>query len=208
MTEQEWLAGKDSRPMAALVTQSARATSRVRRLFMAAFWGGQIPYINAEHHAEFLKVIAALENWAETGKAPRKRYTNVFMASDPIDAWDRTIGVSTQSGSGFATAGARQSAFLREIFGNPFRPVECAPSWLTLDVVALAQGIYADRAFDRMPILADALQDAGCMNEDVLSHCRDAALTHARGCWVVDLLLGTGERLPKTPDRKPRRRKS
>jgi len=56
--------------------------------------------------------------------------------------------------------------------------------------VALARGIYDDRAFDRMPILADALQDAGCVNEDVLNHCRDAQQTHIRGCWVVDLVLG------------------
>jgi hypothetical protein len=63
------------------------------------------------------------------------------------------------------------------------------PQWLTSTVAALAQGIYADRAFDRLPILADALQDAGCGNEDVLAHCRGAG-PHARGCWVVDLLLG------------------
>ncbi len=74
--------------------------------------------------------------------------------------------------------------------GNPFRPVTVEPIWLTSTVVALAQGIYADRAFDRMPILADALQDAGCYNDDILIHCRDESLTHVRGCWVVDLLLG------------------
>jgi len=79
---------------------------------------------------------------------------------------------------------------LRDIFGNPFRPVACDASWLTSDVVALARGIYDDRAFDRMPILADALQDAGCDNDEVLNHCRDAAQVHVRGCWVVDLLLG------------------
>jgi len=83
-----------------------------------------------------------------------------------------------------------QTALVRDIFGNPFRPVALDPSWLTSDVVALARGIYADRAFDRMPILADALQDAGCANDDVLNHCRDAAQVHVRGCWVVDLLLG------------------
>jgi hypothetical protein len=52
----------------------------------------------------------------------------------------------------------------------------------------LAEGIYQERAFDRMPILADALQDAGCDNEDVLTHCRQPG-EHVRGCWVVDLVL-------------------
>ncbi len=80
--------------------------------------------------------------------------------------------------------------FIRDIFGNPFRPVAVDPLWLTSDVLALAKGIYEERAFERMPILADALQDAGCNHDVVLKHCRDEKATHVRGCWVVDLLLG------------------
>jgi hypothetical protein len=56
--------------------------------------------------------------------------------------------------------------------------------------VALATGIYEERAFDRMPILADALEDAGCDNTDIIAHCRDPKGGHVRGCWVVDLVLG------------------
>jgi hypothetical protein len=82
-----------------------------------------------------------------------------------------------------------QADLLRDIFGNPFRPVAVDPRWLTSDVVELARGIYADCAFDRLPILADALQDAGCDHPDVLTHCRCDG-PHVRGCWVVDLLLG------------------
>ncbi|MBP3959984.1 hypothetical protein J8F10_32485 [Gemmata sp. G18] len=80
---------------------------------------------------------------------------------------------------------------MRELFGNPFRPVALVPVWLTSTVRALAEGIYQERAFDRMPILADALQDAGCDNEDILTHCRQPG-EHVRGCWVVDLVLGKG----------------
>ena len=97
------------------------------------------------------------------------------------------------AGTSFEGAGSAYCDLTRDIFGNPFRPVVCDPSWLTSDVLALARGIYAEKAFDRMPILADALQDAGCANEDVLSHCRAASATHVRGCWVVDLVLGKGE---------------
>ena len=83
---------------------------------------------------------------------------------------------------------AAQADLLRDIFGNPFRPVAFDPNWRTSDVLALARGIHNQRAFDRMPILADALQDAGCDNPAILDHCRgDGA--HARGCWVVDLVL-------------------
>ncbi|MBX9578704.1 MAG: hypothetical protein K2X87_00200 [Gemmataceae bacterium] len=83
-----------------------------------------------------------------------------------------------------------QAAIVRDIFGNPFRPVAVEPEWRTSAVVALARGVYADRAFDRLPVLADALDDAGCTNADLLAHCRDPALTHVRGCWAVDLILG------------------
>ena len=66
-----------------------------------------------------------------------------------------------------------------------------APAWAVrlADVVALARTIYDERAFDRLPILTDALLDAGCSREDVLAHCRGEG-SHARGCWVLDLLLG------------------
>ena len=82
-----------------------------------------------------------------------------------------------------------QCELLRDIFGNPFRPVAVDPEWLTSTVVALARGVYDDRAFDRLPILADALQDAGCEDADILAHCRGDG-PHVRGCWVVDLMLG------------------
>jgi hypothetical protein len=82
-----------------------------------------------------------------------------------------------------------QVGLIRDIFGNPFRPVTINPAWRTSNVTALAQAIYDDRAFDRLPILADALEDAGCDNADILNHCRQPGV-HVRGCWVVDLVLG------------------
>jgi hypothetical protein len=83
---------------------------------------------------------------------------------------------------------AAQSQLLREIFGT-FYPMAINPSWLTSTIRSLAQGIYTDRAFDRLSILADALQDAGCDNDDMLTHCRSDG-PHVRGCWAVDLILG------------------
>ena len=79
---------------------------------------------------------------------------------------------------------------LREVFGNPFRPATLDPAWRTSTVLTLASQMYESRDFSAMPILADALQDAGCDSEEVLNHCRDAHATHVRGCWVVDLVLG------------------
>src|SRR5262249_28372930 len=82
-----------------------------------------------------------------------------------------------------------QSQLLHDIFRNPFRPVTLNPAWRTSNVTALAQSIYDDRAFDRLPILADALEDAGCDNADILNHCRQPG-EHVRECWVMDLVLG------------------
>jgi hypothetical protein len=84
---------------------------------------------------------------------------------------------------------AAQADILREVLGNPFKPVKLKPAWLTDTVVALARHAYQTEDFSTLPILADALQDAGCENEDILNHCRDPKQVHVRGCWVVDLVL-------------------
>jgi hypothetical protein len=82
-----------------------------------------------------------------------------------------------------------QSELLRDIFGNPFLPVAVDPAWLTPAVFEQAEAIYRERAFDRLPELAGALEQAGCANLWVLHHCGRPG-EHVRGCWVVDLLLG------------------
>jgi hypothetical protein len=84
---------------------------------------------------------------------------------------------------------ARHCAFVRDIFSASFRPVDFDPSWRTESVVALARGVYEERAFERLPVLGDALEDAGCSDEVVLAHCRKYG-AHVRGCLVVDSVLG------------------
>jgi hypothetical protein len=87
---------------------------------------------------------------------------------------------------------AEQARLLRCIFGNPFRPMQADGAWLRWNdatIVKIAEAIYEERCFGDLPILADALEDAGCDNADLLAHCREPG-EHVRGCWVVDLLLG------------------
>src|SRR5262249_18384399 len=87
---------------------------------------------------------------------------------------------------------AAEVALLREVFGNPFRPVALDPAWLRYQDGAapeLARSIYDEYAFDRLPIPADALEDAGGTDAAILGHCRQPG-EHVRGCWVVDALLG------------------
>jgi hypothetical protein len=83
-----------------------------------------------------------------------------------------------------------QADLLRCIFGPLlFRPVDFTSDWRTPTVIAIAQAIYDKRGFDDLPILGDALEDAGCTNTDILEHCRSSS-NHVRGCWVVDFVLG------------------
>jgi hypothetical protein len=122
----------------------------------------------------------------------------VLAGLDPDEA-SRALGTICQaikaypfrwvSWFGWGKEPKAEAVLIREVFGNPFRPVNIHVAWLTSTVTSLAQAIYDERAFDRIPILADALEDAGCTNQDILNHCRGGG-EHVRGCWVVDLLLG------------------
>jgi hypothetical protein len=89
-----------------------------------------------------------------------------------------------------------QCCILQEIIGNPFRPVVFDPAWRTPTVTALATAAYDERSLpagtldaDRLAVLADALDDAGCTDEQILAHLREPS-PHVRGCWAIDLLLG------------------
>ncbi len=84
-----------------------------------------------------------------------------------------------------------QISLLPDVVGNPFRPATLAPVWLDWNdgvIRKLAQAVYDDRAFDRLPVLADALEEAGSTDAALLTHCRGPG-PHVRGCWLVDLLL-------------------
>jgi hypothetical protein len=125
-----------------------------------------------------------------------------WAAAQAVDAADAGAAARATEAAARTTRAAAKAAeqqaqadLLRDIFSNPFRPSPPVPptvlAWNDGTVRRMAEGIYKERAFDRMPILADALEDAGCANEDLLSHCRSEG-PHVRGCWAVDLLLGRG----------------
>jgi hypothetical protein len=93
---------------------------------------------------------------------------------------------------GTAAERHRQCDLIRCLLGNPFRKVALDLAWLTWNggaAAAMARRIAEERRFADLPVLADALEDAGCADSDVLTHCRGPA-PHAHGCWVLDLLVG------------------
>ncbi len=114
-------------------------------------------------------------------------------------ASEHAAAIATEAAVAARAGRLDQVTLLRDIFGPlPFRPVAVDPSWLAWNagtVRQLAEGIYQERAFDRIPILADALEEAGCDNEEILQHLRGPG-PHVRGCWVLDLLSGRGEGTP------------
>jgi hypothetical protein len=127
-------------------------------------------------------------------------FTSAFMAAVNSAKWSAHAGTDKPDGRVrsykepewrplWDSARLNQTVIVRCVFGNPFRPVTFDPRWRTADVLGLAKGIYEDPAFDRMPMLADALMDAVCDSNAIIAHCRGDG-PHVRGCWVVDLILG------------------
>jgi hypothetical protein len=132
------------------------------------------------------------KNWYRTAADAAYMLTNTRSERFPLGI---AVGIflkawgATQQVTGHQFEHTLLCSLIRDVIGNPFRPVALDPAWRTEAVVALAAGIYADRAFERLPVLADALDDTGCDHADILNHCRGGG-PHVRGCWVVDLLLG------------------
>jgi hypothetical protein len=124
---------------------------------------------------------------AEAAAEPLRAFRVAAEASS-ARVW-AVVGVFEEMQAAKAREKSFQCDLLRDLFGNPFRPVTVTPCWQTPDVVTLAGHIYHDRAFERLPELAGALEAAGCTDEAVLAHCRGPG-PHVRGCWVADVLLG------------------
>lgn len=108
----------------------------------------------------------------------------------PVPPGEANVQMDASWQAEYDAESARQAGLLREIVGNPFRKSLVDPAWLTWQggtIQRIAQSVYEERRFEGLPILADALEDAGCTNAAILDHCRSAG-AHVRGCWVVDKL--------------------
>lgn len=215
ITEAEWLSATTFGPL--LRTASQLSSERKLRLFVCAcarFFLPANPHPDlhrglavAEQMADGTASLAAIESTRELFgsltyvsdyEARGFGGENSFAAAFVQDAVSPRVHQATRRAHGRlsdyeADLGLVNAqtvvSWLRDIFGNPFRPVKIDPTWLTLSVIELARTIYDERAFDRLPILADALMDAGCDSEEIIQHCRGEG-PHSRGCWVVDLVLG------------------
>jgi hypothetical protein len=194
VTEYEWLECQD--PSSLLQALRERVGARKLILFSCACVRRISDHHDRSLRARLRRGLAVAEQYAD-GSVPatdlRRRFTTIGSGSDrralPEQPWEWAgchTGIEDYPSQ---VPPNERVAFLRDIFGNPFRPATLDPVWRTSTVTALARQMYESRDFSAMPILADALQDAGCENEDMLDHCRGPG-PHVRGCWVVDLVLG------------------
>jgi hypothetical protein len=184
VTEAEWLTCDD--PQTMLEFLQRKAEDRSLYLFSVACYRRVWPLLT-EHVRQAIEVK---ERYAD-GLATEAQYRQYNTDTDALrHAFHAVVAtLSWFRGPDSLKERAAQAHLLRDVAGNPFRPVTFSPSWRTDTALLLAQQMYDSRDFGAMPILADALQDAGCDNEDILNHCR-AETVHVRGCWVVDLVLG------------------
>ena len=196
MTEAEWL---DSDDLPALwEVARARLSHRQLRLFGVAYCG----FLRKTPHWQDVVVFEPWAELAADGKMTldeahaavqseqdQDHFFRGLLADDPASRRGPSVTGILALSLGTPDAYQKAQQILRCIAGNPFRPTVLDSVWRTANVIALAQTIYDDRAFDRLPILADALEDAGCTDRAILDHCRQPG-EHTRGCWVVDLVLG------------------
>ncbi len=208
-TEREWLDSLNAGQLIAFLLSNRMVTYRKGRLFAIACCRA-IPNIATD--VELFRALEASETLADEPHRNKEfaplfekiqrsgsfdnttfavRYTNDLVPGKAMFmTWYPALLASAQPGEQFRER--IQLPFVRDVFGNPFQKVRIDSVWLAWNdatVPRIAQAIYDERAFDRLPILADALEDAGCDNADLLAHCRGDG-PHVRGCWVVDLLLG------------------
>jgi hypothetical protein len=200
MTEAEWFAGTD--PYALLRFLQNKATERQLRLFAIAC----LRRMARVHRSGFVDPMkfALCERVADGLESPDKLWPLLFSSdaaslaalADPMDAarncaWFATHRIWMERS--MDNERAPQCDLLRCIVGNLFRRSLLDSAWLRWNngtVRKMALAIAAERAFENVPILADALEEAGCTDQHILTHCRRST-EHVHGCWVLDLLLGT-----------------
>jgi hypothetical protein len=213
MTEQEWLACTD--PMLMLSHLRRRRHERKLRLFGCSSCRCVWKLLIDERSR---RAVEASECFADGTISQRELDAAIAAASHSSDdledkclatlpqrelqivedawnaaemAWKATVGHHEIYEIAHISLGFTVNVLnlLRDIFGNPFRPAAVDRRWLTSTVIDVSTAIYNERAFDHMPVLADALMEAGCDNEELTAHCR-AERPHVRGCWAVDSILG------------------
>jgi hypothetical protein len=204
MNEEKWLGCAGPLPMEEFL--DGRVSIRKARLYLCACCRLIWDLLTDSRSREGVEVAERLAD-GRASNEDRKRAYRKARAVDRANrgVYDVTFAptctlLARPSLSHMAATTANHSSveiavfcdLLRELFGNPFRAPRLDPACLGWDgglIPKLAESIYQERAFDRMPILGDALEESGCADESIVDHCHGPG-PHVRGCWVIDLLTG------------------
>jgi hypothetical protein len=202
MTEADWLACDDPEPMFAalegkvkdrksrLLACACLRLARKRLRDMRSWEAIEAAERYADGQATEAELDTAREAALDVLRARRQwKVLNRFELVARAAVWAAETGWLSLKWASEVVGCAERCHLLRDLFGNHFREAVIQPQWLTDTVVGLAGHAYEERAFDCLPILADALEDAGCTDRALLDHCRGPG-PHVRGCWVIDLILG------------------
>lgn len=207
MSEPDWLTGSD--PLALLRLGGEKASERKLRLFACACCRRNWPSLSDARSRRAVETAEAFadggcRNWereaahvsamvAARGALPGPETQAAIQAARAIQRSFNVLVAQTFAAETVEPADrAALCHLIRDLFDNPFRPAIIDTAWLAWNdatVVNLARGIYDERRWSGLPILADALEEAGCADPILLAHCRQPG-THQRGCWLVDGILG------------------
>jgi hypothetical protein len=217
MTEAEWLTSVNSEAMLAVVRD--KGSDRLWRLFAVACLRTIEGRLRDERSRRALDVAERMADGKATHKevewavaqaqdaaheAEREAWTDEVRINFGWDErheklWQAARAarhllacVRPEVGYDSLDDGLRLPDVIREVFGNPFRWTPIEPAWLAENdgaALKLALAIYGGHAFELLPILADALEDAGCTDDAILAHLHGPG-PHVRGCWALDLILG------------------
>jgi hypothetical protein len=186
VTEHDWLTSESPEPMLLLV-QSGQAGRRVFKL--SARQLDLFSWACRRLTADTPDWLAEIDRHEDAVDDPGggRALTGVGASTSPVAMAHWLVGYGAPRDK------AARADLLRDIFGNPFRPARLLDGawlrWRDCTVPRMASGIYCDRRWADLPILADALLDAGCDDDDLLDHLRGPG-PHTRGCWALDLILG------------------
>jgi hypothetical protein len=189
MVVADWNAATYPQPLLSLI--EGKVSDRKLRLFTTAcirICQGELTSNEDQPVAVMERYVDGLVTADEVDEAWQAPWSDALAEAGRVAQWCQKR--RAWPGGTDVEMSTAQATVLRCIVGPfLFRPITLDRAWLTPTVTEIAEAIYDDRAFDSLPALADALEEAGCNNTDILAHCRQQG-PHLRGCWVLDLLLG------------------
>ncbi len=219
MTEAEWLACREPRILTYRMSRWVTGSARKTRLYLSGCCRLSWPLLIDERSRRAVEVAERLADDRAGSEEVREAYarallavarfsyrsargTAAMMAATGSLAGEGNLdGVAFRFGESLRLASrparreamaAAQCDLIRDLFGFPPRHQPIDPGWITPRVDELARDIYDGRDYGKMPILGDAIEEAGCANPRILEHCRQG-IGHARGCWVLDALTGRSD---------------